>query len=421
MERASEVGHDKAVIRLHFQPAPGHHFTVRHGLMAQRRSIGLLAALLSLCLLCCQIPPASAQSPALPPTSEAIAAYKRALAEYLQAHDAFLTIDRGYWQSVKQERASRISKRAHGERVALDDYVLTQPPKYTGPPRPVNPEAPQEKPPRAYIPVVADFLAAAKAQFNVVPQRPASELEFKHAYARVASAAGLTRDQAVRVYGFEASGNGLYDVQAGLEYNPNGHAISTALGYNQLLTTNSVELMAEAGGPFIKALQTKAAQLPDAAKPLIENKIAVAERMVAFAKTVPDDWGQHEALAGTQKGWAVHAMNLDIDIGPLLQTQKLMMSVLFARAKGYNTPLTAAELEMMNLTGDGTGFDMVTMPQDWRDKVPTSNFFQESGYRENPVAQRNNTVAKLIAATNAEMDVQVQKQGARDLAAAFSR
>ena len=97
------------------------------------------------------------------------------------------------------------------------------------------------------------------------------------------------------------------------------------------------------------------------------------------------------------------------------------MSVLFARAKGYNRLLTAAELEMMNLTGDGSGFDMVTMPQEWRDKVPTSNFFQESGYNENPVAQRNNVVAKLITATNAEMDVQIQKQGAKDLAAAFSR
>jgi len=188
-----------------------------------------------------------------------------------------------------------------------------------------------------------------------------------------------------------------------------------------LLTTNSVELMSEAGGPFIRALQAKAAQLPASVKPLLENKIAIVERVVAFAKSVPDDWGQHEALAGTQKGWATHAMNLDVDIGPLLQTQKLMMSVLFARAKGYNRPLTAAELEMMNLTGDGTGYDMVTMSQEWRDKVPTSNFFQESGYRENPVAQRNNTVAKLIAATNAEMDVQIQKQGARDLAAAFSR
>ena len=44
---------------------------------------------------------------------------------------------------------------------------------------------------------------------------------------------------------------------------------------------------------------------------------------------------------------------------------------------------------MMNLTGDGNGFDMVTMPADWRDKVPTANFFQQHGYADNPVVQRN--------------------------------
>jgi hypothetical protein len=389
--------------------------------MAQRRYKLVLAALAFLWSASCLAPSAFAQSAAAQATPEAIAAYKRALTVYLQAREAFATVDHAYWKDIAQERSLRTSKRAHGEAVALDDYVLTQPPKYTGPPRPVNPEAPHEKPPRAYVPVVADFLAAAKEQFNFVPQLPGSELEFKRAYARVASAAGLTRDQAVRVYGFEASGNGLYDVQAGLEYNPNARAISTALGYNQLLTTNSVELMAEAGTPFIRTLEAKASRLPAAEKPAFENKISVLQRMVAFAKTVPDDWGQHGVLAGTQKGLATHAMNLDIDVGPLLQTQKLLMSVLFARAKGYNTTLTAAELEMMNLTGDGSGFDMVSMRQEWRDKVPTSNFFQESGYNENPVAQRNNTVAKLIAATNVEMDVQIQKQGAKDLAAAFSR
>ena len=50
-------------------------------------------------------------------------------------------------------------------------------------------------------------------------------------------------------------------------------------------------------------------------------------------------------------------MLLDLDVGPLLLTQKLLDSVIFARAKGYARPLTAAELEMMNLTGDGNGFD----------------------------------------------------------------
>ena len=76
----------------------------------------------------------------------------------------------------------------------------------------------------------------------------------------------------------------------------------------------------------------------------------------------------------TPKGLGVHALNLDIDIGPRFQTQKLLDSVVFARSKGYDTPLTAAEREMMNLTCDGNEIDMVLMPSDLRDKIPTSNF-----------------------------------------------
>ena len=83
----------------------------------------------------------------------------------------------------------------------------------------------------------------------------------------------------------------------------------------------------------------------------------------------------------------------------MLQTQKLVDSVVFARRKGFSRTLNVAELEMLNLTGDGNGFDMVTMPMSWRDQIPTANFFRTSGYTDNPVAQRNNVVAKLIAAT----------------------
>src|SRR6202012_882559 len=117
--------------------------------------------------------------------------------------------------------------------------------------------------------------------------------------------------------------------------------------------------------------------------------------------------------------WAIHSMVLDIDVGPLLQTHRLLPSVLFARAKGYMKPLTAAELQMMNLTGDGTGLDMVTLPQALREQVPPSNFFQRNGYERNPVAIRHNTVAKLVAVTDARMDSNSNQQGARDLAAAF--
>jgi hypothetical protein len=272
--------------------------------------------------------------------------------------------------------------------------------------------------PRPYkpIPVVADLLAAASQYFQWAPQRPANELEFKQAYARFASSAGLTREQAVRVYAFETGGNGNHASQSGFH---GTHAISSAIGYNQLLTTNTVELLAEQGEGFIKALTERAATLSGPARQTMDRKVAVLKKMVALARSVPDAWSQHEKIGDTPQGWALHAMVLDIDVGPMLQTHKLLTSVIFAREKGYLRPLSAAELEMMNLTGDGTGLDMVTMPLAMREQVPTSNFFQRSGYERNPVAIRHNTVAKLLAITDSRMDSNSNLPGARELAAAF--
>ena len=135
--------------------------------------------------------------------------------------------------------------------------MLDQPPVYTGPPKPRNPLKPEVPSHPVYVPVVADFLAAAQQEFKFSPRQPQTDGEFKRAYARVAAAAGLTKNQVVRIYGFEATGNGDYDVEAGLEYNKHGRAITTALGYNQLLATNSVEIVAETGNQFITALQAK--------------------------------------------------------------------------------------------------------------------------------------------------------------------
>jgi hypothetical protein len=354
--------------------------------------------------------------------SPAIAEYRRLLKQYQEARGAFEQEAGAYWNAISEKRRGRNAKRRDHQPIALDDYVLTHPPVYSGPKRPVNPapEPEPERPPREHkaIPVVADLLQAAAEQYQFKPQRPTSELEFKRAYARVASEAGLTREQAVRVYSFETGGTGNYDVQSGIEHGGK-RAISTAIGYNQLLTTNTVELLAEQGGEFIKALMQKAAQLSGAPRQAMDRKITVLKQMVALARSVPDEWSQHEKIANTPQGWAMHAMVLDIDVGPLLQTHKLLTSVIFARAKGYNRPLNAAELEMMNLTGDGTGLDMVTMSQAMREQVPTSNFFQRGGYERNPVAIRHNTVAKLLGVTDARMDSNSNQPGARELAAAF--
>ncbi|MBS0528362.1 MAG: hypothetical protein JSS22_03085 [Proteobacteria bacterium] len=358
---------------------------------------------------------AQAASPA------AIADYRRKLREYQEARAAFDEEAGAYWTAIADKRRGRNAKRRDHQAVSLDDYVLTQPPLYDGPKRPVNPE-PEERPPhpRKPIPVVGDLLKAAAEQFQFVPQQPKTEMEFKRAYAQVARTYGLTREQAVRVYSFETGGNGSHDMQSGLSASrPGSHAISTAIGYNQLLTTNSVELVAEQGHDILRALGEKAARLSGPQRVALERKIAAVKRMVAYARSVPDTWSAHEKLADTPKGWAIHSLVLDIDVGPLLQTHKLLTSVIFARNKGYTRPLTAAELEMMNLTGDGTGFDMVTMPQAMREQVPTANFFQRNGYERNPVAIRHNTVAKLLAVTDERMDSNSAKPGARDLAAAF--
>jgi len=355
---------------------------------------------------------------------QAIAEYRRKLKEYLEARAAFDQEADAYWNSIAEKRRGRNAKRRERQAITLDDYVLTQPPVYAGPGRPVNPSPeavePREPRERKRIPVVADLLKAAAEHFQFAPQRPAGELEFKRAYARTASAAGLTREQAVRVYSFETGGNGNHDMQSGLSASrPGSRAISTAIGYNQLLTTNSVELLAEQGPEFVKALMAKAALLSGSQRQAMDHKIAVLKRMVALARSVPDEWAQHEKIGNMPQGWAIHAMVLDIDVGPLLQTHKLLTSVIFARARGFMRPLTAAELEMMNLTGDGTGLDMVTMPQPMREQVPTSNFFQRAGYERNPVAIRNNTVAKLLAVTDARMDSNSTLPGAKELAAAF--
>jgi hypothetical protein len=344
--------------------------------------------------------------------------YREQLKEYEKARRIHDKRAAPYWRQVTEKRTLRRRKRAGGLKITLNDYVLEQPPLYAGPPKPVDPEA---KPGAGRgVPVVADFLASARKHFGFVAERPARELDFKRAYAKAASAAGLAKRACVKIYGFEATGNGTHDIQAGLEYGrPDEQAISTALGYNQLLTANSIGLIAEHGDDFLEALRAKAAAASGARRTALLEKIAILAKMVRFTRSVKRDWYAHVRLGDTEKGLGVHALNLDIDIGPLLQVQKLLNSVVFARRSGYRGQLSAAELEMMNLTGDGNGIDMVLMPQPVREKVPTANFFQQGGYERNPVAIRNNTVAQLIAATDAKMEEEARQPGALELAAAF--
>jgi hypothetical protein len=352
------------------------------------------------------------------PDQARMAVYRRQLAEWERVHGPYARVADAYWEAVADKRRIRNAKRRAREAVALADYVLTQPPVYSGPPRPLDPSAPTP-PEQAPIPVVADFLKAAADQFGFVPDLPHNDHEFKQAYAMAASAAGLTRDQVVGVYAFETGGNGSYDTQAGVSAT-RPHPISPALGYNQLLSTNTVSLLAEYGDRYLAVLRQKAVMLRGEKRQTFDHKIDALKRMIAYCRSVPPRWSEYDRLAKTTiGGWGVHAAVLDLDIGPLLQVQKLATSVHFARAKGYTAPLSAAELELMNLTGDGNGIDMVMMPQALRIRVPTANFFQPHGYWRNPIARRSGVVANLLAEIESTMQREAQSAGARDLAAAF--
>ncbi len=373
-----------------------------------------------------QIPPTPDKQFSQPEERRAVNSYLRQMEAYLADRAAFERRAQAYWSVIEATRSERRRKRASGGNIVLSDYVLDQPPTYSGPPRPPIPafiprvaDAP-DKPRVSSLPVVTDFLRNARTHFRFVPERPVNEFAYKQAYARTALSAGIRPDQAVRIYGFEAGGNGLYDVQAGLEFNSKKQLpISTALGYNQLLIANTIGLVSKHGDDFILELQKRADTAKGEKRDGLDYKIDRLKRMMRYARSMPYRWSIHVEASKSEKGQALHALILDIDIGPLLQTQKLVNSIAYAKRLGISKPLTAAELEMFNLTGDGNGFDMISMPSAMREKVPTANFFQRGGYERNPVASRNNTVASLLAATDRKMDHHAALDGAKQLAAAF--
>ena len=122
-------------------------------------------------------PTATSDAIAQAASPQAIAEYRRKLKEYLEARAAFDQEAGAYWSSISEKRRGRNAKRRDHQPIGLDDYVLTQPPVYTGPKRPVNPapEPEPQRPPREHkaIPNVADLLQAAAQQYQFRPQRPA--------------------------------------------------------------------------------------------------------------------------------------------------------------------------------------------------------------------------------------------------------
>lgn len=329
------------------------------------------------------------------------------------AYSAYNRQASAYWDQISAKRKIRNEKRARGLTVELSDYVLSQPPLYNGP---TKPSLGSGGAGNRIVPGVNDFIAASKSVYGFTPERPSNESEFMSTYVNAAREIGLTREQLVSIYAFETGGDGTHDLQSGMiKGKENARPVSTAIGYNQLVATATVSLMWEYGSDIAQELRQKAQTVSGSQRAKLLEKASVVARMTAKAKTVPHNWGAQAELAKTEAGLGMHAMTMDKDVGPLLQIHKLRTSITFLRRKGVSRPLSGAELEMLNLTGDGNGYDMVTMPAEYRNKVPTANFFLRPGYERNPVAIRNNTVAALLSATENKMQANMQKDGSQML------
>jgi hypothetical protein len=341
--------------------------------------------------------------------------WKAARAEFDRRLDA-------YWDAVESKRKGRRPKRSSGKFYQKEDYVWTFPPEYRGPQ--LSPDldrrysrylAAQEraKPQsaRGSEPRIDDFLAAAKKYYGFEPTR-ISEREFKRRYAAEALALGLTKEQVVRVYALETGGNGTVDMQP---LTKGGRPLSSALGYAQLLHANTIGELVTHGRTFIARLQKMAAATRDPARSQqLNSKIAALQRMLHAAHSVPNDWYRHVDFAKTPQGYGMHAINLDGDIGPWLQSVKLRGLKDFAARKGV-TNLSGEELELMNLSGPATGLEMM-------DPVgltaPTPNFFSRRAYYINKMVMEK-TSAELLADFTKRMDNSSKKPGAVEFAQAF--
>jgi hypothetical protein len=374
-------------------------------------------------MLASSLAPTFAQSPA--PAAEPLAGLsakeQREVADYQKAraeHEAALT---RYWAEVTAKKAARRTKKAAGEAFTANDYVLSHPPAYGGPQlaphllkklKDATPPAPETP-----TPVVAEFLQHAKEIYRFTPGS-VSEAEFKRRYAKEALAMGLTKEQVVRVYALETGGVGTYDMQSGIDpISKRGKAISTALGYAQLLHANTVNELVKHGETFAQRLEAmaRARGVYAGRTRELRAKAGVVRAMLREAKSVPNDWNEHMKLARTPKGLGMHALNMDGDVGPWLQVYKL--NGIRELAAQQNLPnLTGAELELMNLAGPGTGLEM--MSSEAARAAPTANFFSRGGYERNPVVH-NRSSRELLRRLDERMDVHIVKAGAVEFARIF--
>lgn len=351
------------------------------------------------------------------------AADRAAFEKYYTAktfHEAALD---AYWAKIERVRKNRRARIRQGERVDATHYVTDYPPVYDGPQvserlakRWKDFQARESgAPSRTAHPTAAEYLELAKRVYDFDPER-IPEREFKRRYAAEALSLGLNKRQVIRVYALETGGRGTADMVAGVHpITGRGTPISSAIGYAQLLSANTINVLQAHGDTIERRLGRLHAQADSAARRnRLADKIEAIKKMRAVVAKIPARWSAQRALARTDRGKAMHAINIDGDIGPWLQVKKLRDVKNYGLRAGYER-LESEQLELMNLAGPGTGLEMMT---EVGMKMPTSNFFSRLGYERNSIV-RGKDSAGLLQALGERMDSFEKNPGAVEFAEVF--
>jgi hypothetical protein len=346
------------------------------------------------------------------------ATYETQLSAYKASRAPFEDATDKYWQSIADKRSTRRTKRSNHQEITEDDFILQNPPEYTGPAEPLVPtfmeaelgNITQDASSVAKRPAIDDFLSAAKSEYDFIPRPPQDEKDYMLSFAREAVAVGFNAEQVVGVYALETGGLGPYSNEAGVFtmnnkcqlVSPRGSpASSLALGYVQLLPANTALTAKAHKTEIVQKLNTISQTAPAERAQHLRAKAVVFGRMVddlnQWIKDYngpKDDWREYIAHGKTPRGLAIHALLLDADIGPWLQVYKLLGIKQFASHRGVAHEMTSAELELINLVGDGRGVEALATPA--AKNAASANLFDPSGYEGNPVA-KNLTIGGLKA------------------------
>jgi hypothetical protein len=365
-----------------------------------------------------------------------------------------------YWSGVSK------SKQQH-------EVVKDFPPAYDGPKRPLGYETPHESKTLPSINTMLDdwkkFAPLAEGKpLPVLKIDETSEYAFKKAYAHealiVGEKYGLKDKQTERIvediYTFEVGGIGKVDTLSGVSPNAvdgrNIHPASTAIGYNQLMPATSLSFV-DGSQSVNKRLKALAAEEPSRSQEILEkNKIfsevqhSLHEQLMKFAKTnsakyldadgkanysLYCDFAKSEipssnGLTGREMASAIQALNMDKDIGPILQSLQLddifkhslknntLQSALTEKFHGKADDFLPASVELANLAGTANAGEMLK-PENA--DYPTVNFFNRQGYDANPVTH-NRTADQLLRAIYKHMQPKAGRatqDGMKEMIAAF--